>query len=1157
MLDKSTKTLTMSTISAGLVKTTNLTVNGLGAGAVTATNLQFENLNIPGNLSVGGSQYTYTPIDYYITLDTASAYNGVTASNPYYGFHQSASFQIKLTLNKIGNQVTINFPLMNFYIPQNPYLGSDIDLISGYLNTISSGIPEEYRPTSLVFKSALAPNGTMTENYICSTQFLGGISGNVLTVSQVEYGAPLVIGQTIMSVSPDTSGHTIIEEGSGVSGTVIIGFGTGKGGKGTYYLNNSQTINDYSRMQVETGDFSGQPINMPSYLVQVSPAGKVFISGNTINKVNKGYVTGYSGIPVGVNTILPFSITYDIKPVTNISSIGVNLNSTQVNVLNTDNWPTSSPQFNVVDCSGYSNFQFFEQYVTFNLSTRDNELMSSLNGNSYYIWADNSIQSSINFTGFYEDVMFCKSSVDPVTGVITKGEPYQLTNFSNIIGVENTTNPYFQDIMSKLNTWQNYNFDASGINNIAVFGSSVAVNTIRPWNIVAQAAPVGRNKRSYRDVKTLSWTHRFVSNDYGTTWPNEYNGPINNNPVLKDGAGDDRGVFCDMYGTFWELKSPHEWRVPGSSNKSLVISISSSKDGITWYTGFTGVCAPLSPQEQYYYDSPSISFGYDGANASVTTGVDGNQTLNCVDSSGALTLSFTLNVVDTAGFPESGSFTVADSTEVTRTIWYTGKTPNSFTGCIATDTFIGFTLNDSSIIQCLGQYGIWCINLYSTKIEPMFQTVYFIPITGPWVDQETTFTGYLGDGTGDGVEGSSSILTVTGVTSGTLVVGQQLCGQNLVVTDSSWNGLPGYNILDPDTVIVSQLTGPTGGVGTYSVSISQNVASQTVYGAVQPIGVSNSLIHPEGYYNNPMPVQTAVSETVSVIPDAKYDFTINVESTANMPCIGVISVPNGNSGSAIILYNGTTPTSLLNCSTWLKGVGSGFSLASGTTVTVPNSPCFIRSQSGQSQVTTTQNGKVFNLCTGSVLMYKSIPNPLYPDPVSSNWVGPFQVGPSSQSGLVYSGLTGTLVYDDKNQTLYSCSYQGINSNVDPNLDHKAAKCVFIFSRDNGQTWSDPIILSDHVYVGYGYQPSIPGIMNSLFLDKVNGSLNYNYYNQISSDPADFYNTSRYALNIPNTQLQGFLAGTPVVDNNYVVPPAVTPSIGGGLGVYGTMIVPQT
>jgi hypothetical protein len=45
----------MSTISAGLVQTTNLTVTGTQAGAVQATNLNFNNLGVSGNMNVGGA----------------------------------------------------------------------------------------------------------------------------------------------------------------------------------------------------------------------------------------------------------------------------------------------------------------------------------------------------------------------------------------------------------------------------------------------------------------------------------------------------------------------------------------------------------------------------------------------------------------------------------------------------------------------------------------------------------------------------------------------------------------------------------------------------------------------------------------------------------------------------------------------------------------------------------------------------------------------------------------------------------------------------------------------------------------------------------------------------------------------------------------------
>jgi hypothetical protein len=61
---------------------------------------------------------------------------------------------------------------------------------------------------------------------------------------------------------------------------------------------------------------------------------------------------------------------------------------------------------------------------------------------------------------------------------------------------------------------------------------------------------------------------------------------------------------------------------------------------------------------------------------------------------------------------------------------------------------------------------------------------------------------------------SGTTLTVTGITSGALAADQLLSNAGGAVA--------------PDTFIVSQLTGPAGGAGTYRVSVSQTVASGTI-----------------------------------------------------------------------------------------------------------------------------------------------------------------------------------------------------------------------------------------------------------------------------------------------------------------------------------------
>lgn len=72
----------------------------------------------------------------------------------------------------------------------------------------------------------------------------------------------------------------------------------------------------------------------------------------------------------------------------------------------------------------------------------------------------------------------------------------------------------------------------------------------------------------------------------------------------------------------------------------------------------------------------------------------------------------------------------------------------------------------------------------------------------------TSFTASIAASVG----GAPSVMTVSAVGSGTLVVGQEISGANV----------------EAGTVIIAQLTGTTGSTGTYSVSPNQVAASGTV-----------------------------------------------------------------------------------------------------------------------------------------------------------------------------------------------------------------------------------------------------------------------------------------------------------------------------------------
>ena len=70
---------------------------------------------------------------------------------------------------------------------------------------------------------------------------------------------------------------------------------------------------------------------------------------------------------------------------------------------------------------------------------------------------------------------------------------------------------------------------------------------------------------------------------------------------------------------------------------------------------------------------------------------------------------------------------------------------------------------------------------------------------------------------------AKNVLTITAATTGTAYPGMVISGTNVVV----------------GTMILSQLTGTVGGVGTYSVSVQQTVASTTITGCTNDFDVEN------------------------------------------------------------------------------------------------------------------------------------------------------------------------------------------------------------------------------------------------------------------------------------------------------------------------------
>lgn len=111
---------------------------------------------------------------------------------------------------------------------------------------------------------------------------------------------------------------------------------------------------------------------------------------------------------------------------------------------------------------------------------------------------------------------------------------------------------------------------------------------------------------------------------------------------------------------------------------------------------------------------------------------------------------------------------------------------------------------------------------------------------------------------------AATVLTVSAVTRGSLAAG-------ILLLDETGN-------LAVNTVIGSQLTGSPGGAGTYSVTPSQTVASETMYGGVRADAVATKLtvqldIHGPNSGNNVRVIETLFRSeyATSAFADSGYD----------------------------------------------------------------------------------------------------------------------------------------------------------------------------------------------------------------------------------------------------------------------------------------------
>jgi len=316
-------------------------------------------------------------------------------------------------------------------------------------------------------------------------------------------------------------------------------------------------------------------------------------------------------------------------------------------------------------------------------------------------------------------------------------------------------------------------------------------------------------------------------------------------------------------------------------------------------------------------------------------------------------------------------------------------------------------------------------------------------------------------------------------------------------------------------------------------------------GVVSCIGTLGKLVTKNG----PVDSSSVTVGSQSIPMEGNGDFDLVVSSTTGAPPIGYISVPNDSSGVCVISYNGTNATSFLNCHTYFHGAGNGYTLPSGSAVTISNTPVVLQSQfAGSATNTTSNDGRVWLMDSFQNLFYKSCPNKTYPDITSCNWAGPFLVQQAYASSKIpnestpvrnmFNTLCQDIIYDPKLKALYVVvmsqpSYASPNDYLN-----------LVISRDNGQTWSDPIRLRT--------LPVGNITMQNTNFDPVTGDFIISWYDG-RVDPVNFLYLQRYFTIVTHAELAGYIADIPYFNPKYIVPPATTPAIGGQPGSFGTLI----
>lgn len=220
---------------------------------------------------------------------------------------------------------------------------------------------------------------------------------------------------------------------------------------------------------------------------------------------------------------------------------------------------------------------------------------------------------------------------------------------------------------------------------------------------------------------------------------------------------------------------------------------------------------------------------------------------------------------------------------------------------LADDTM---TMYQGAPITLFNAGGFWVVNAGSTT-SALKQVAFANNSTGA-VQFGSNFTSasVTGSIAANVFTGSiaSNVLTITAVTTGVLTAGQTISGTNVTA----------------GTQILSQLTGTSGGVGTYQVSIVQTVASTTITGSggtmtVTAVG-SGAVGLGDALTGSGVTAGTAVTQFLTGNGGAGT-YAVNIGQTAAST---TITVATGTQTKWVAASIGA-PGELVKMTTWLNG----------------------------------------------------------------------------------------------------------------------------------------------------------------------------------------------------------------------------------------------